>query len=184
MSCSDRQPNKLVFTVRSYNYLFYCYKSQCNRTKRLAETSKYLPSLPAGGRFTVVTALTSSDNDADCGNISVLDSHHLSIGTGHSSFVILQSPNVIFINHSSSVIIGDDDGAIIDGGRRPLLIMTRAIVTGPFGGSRGASTGGGPPWDLKNTTFSGFLPLNYAICIFEVRFLSFCYVGGLRKLVG
>ena len=34
--------------------------------------------------------------------------------------------------------------------------------------SRGAPTGGGarPPWDRKNTIFSGFLPLNYVICIF------------------
>ena len=30
-----------------------------------------------------------------------------------------------------------------------------------------------PPWDLKNIVFSGFLPLNYVICIFEVRFLKF-----------
>ena len=39
---------------------------------------------------------------------------------------------------------------------------------------RGAPTGGGrgPPWDLKNTMFSGFLPLNYVIWIFEVCFLK------------
>ena len=24
------------------------------------------------------------------------------------------------------------------------------------------------PWDLKNTIFSGFPPLNYVICIFEI----------------
>ena len=34
-------------------------------------------------------------------------------------------------------------------------------------GGRGARA---PPWDLKNTIFSGFLPLNYVICIFEVCF--------------
>ena len=28
-----------------------------------------------------------------------------------------------------------------------------------------------PPWDLKNTIFAGFLPLNYVIYIFEVCFL-------------
>ena len=33
-----------------------------------------------------------------------------------------------------------------------------------------AQRGAGPPWDLKNTIFSGFLPLNYVICIFEVSF--------------
>ena len=27
-----------------------------------------------------------------------------------------------------------------------------------------------PPWDLKNTIFSGFHPLSYVICIFEVFF--------------
>ena len=39
---------------------------------------------------------------------------------------------------------------------------------------RGASTwgGAGSPWDLKNTIFSGFLPLNYVIYIFEVCFLK------------
>ena len=50
---------------------------------------------------------------------------------------------------------------------------------------RGALTGGpggpAPPWDLKNTIFSGFLPLNYVSYIFEVCFYAFCYVGGLRK---
>ena len=41
--------------------------------------------------------------------------------------------------------------------------------------NRGAPTGGRvrPPWDLKNTIFSEFLPLNYVICIFEVCFLKF-----------
>ena len=37
-------------------------------------------------------------------------------------------------------------------------------------------TQGGPrplaPWDLKNTIFSGFLPSNYVICIFQVCFLK------------
>ena len=39
--------------------------------------------------------------------------------------------------------------------------------------TRGAprGEGPGPPWYLKNTIFSGFLPLNYVICIFEVCFL-------------
>ena len=36
----------------------------------------------------------------------------------------------------------------------------------------GGGEGPAPPWDLKNTLFSGFLPLNYAICILEVWFLS------------
>ena len=41
---------------------------------------------------------------------------------------------------------------------------------------RTQATGGGgegpdPPWDLKNTTLSGFLPEKYAICFFEVCFL-------------
>ena len=30
----------------------------------------------------------------------------------------------------------------------------------------------GPPWDLNNTIFSGFLSLNYVICIFEVCFFK------------
>ena len=30
--------------------------------------------------------------------------------------------------------------------------------------------GPAPPWDLKSTIFSGFLPLNSVICIFEVCF--------------
>ena len=48
---------------------------------------------------------------------------------------------------------------------------------------RGAPRGGGgrgarPPLGLeKNTIFSGFLPLNYVICIFEVCFLSFLVCG-------
>ena len=36
----------------------------------------------------------------------------------------------------------------------------------------GGARGPGIPWDLKNTIFSGFLPLNYVICIFEVCFLK------------
>ena len=48
----------------------------------------------------------------------------------------------------------------------------------PKGRARGARAS---PWDLKNTIFSGFLPLNYVIYIFEVFFYAFCYVGGLRK---
>ena len=41
------------------------------------------------------------------------------------------------------------------------------------GGARGALKGAGgrpPPWDLKNTIFSGVLLLNYVICNFEVCF--------------
>ena len=44
--------------------------------------------------------------------------------------------------------------------------------------AQGRTQGGeGPPWDLKNTIFSGFLPLNYVICIFQVCFLSFLLCG-------
>ena len=39
------------------------------------------------------------------------------------------------------------------------------------------SDGPGPPWDLKITIFSGFLPLNYLIYIFEVCFLCFLVYG-------
>ena len=54
--------------------------------------------------------------------------------------------------------------------------------TGAGAHSRGGSGGPGPPCDLKNTIFSGFVPLNYVIYIFEVCFfMLFCYVGGLRK---
>ena len=45
-------------------------------------------------------------------------------------------------------------------------------------GSRDAPGGPGPsPWDLKNTIFSGFLPLNYLMYIFEVCFLCFLLCG-------
>ena len=37
--------------------------------------------------------------------------------------------------------------------------------------TEGGGEGPGPPWDLKNI-FSGFLPLNYVICIFEVCLLN------------
>ena len=44
------------------------------------------------------------------------------------------------------------------------------------GGGEGRGTR--PPWDLKNTIFSGFLPLNYAICISVVCFfLTFLLCG-------
>ena len=44
----------------------------------------------------------------------------------------------------------------------------------PKGRARGAAP---PPWDLKNAIFSGFLPLNYVIYIFEVCFLCFLLCG-------
>ena len=34
----------------------------------------------------------------------------------------------------------------------------------------GGGEGPAPPSDLKNTIYSGFHPLNYVICIFEVCF--------------
>ena len=45
-----------------------------------------------------------------------------------------------------------------------ISVLTRGALTG------GGGEGPGPPWDLKNTIFSGFLPLNYVICIFEAVF--------------
>ena len=45
------------------------------------------------------------------------------------------------------------------------------------GRTHGAQGARGPLWDLKNTIFSGFRPLNYVICIFEVCFLSFLLCG-------
>ena len=58
----------------------------------------------------------------------------------------------------------------------------------PHGSRQGRTHGGGgdegpgPPWDLKNTIFSGFLPLNYVICIFEVCFfLSFLLRGRIEE---
>ena len=63
-----------------------------------------------------------------------------------------------------------------------IALFNFAIVSG-----RGTPKGGeepGPHWDLKNIIFSRLLPLNYAICIFEVSFFAFCYVGGLRKPAG
>ena len=52
----------------------------------------------------------------------------------------------------------------------------------PDGGERGHTHGEGPggpvpPWDLKNTIFSGFLPLNNVVYIFEVCFLCFLLCG-------
>ena len=41
---------------------------------------------------------------------------------------------------------------------------------------RGAR-GPGPLCDMKNTMFSGFLPLNYVICIFEVCFFKIFLCG-------
>ena len=40
----------------------------------------------------------------------------------------------------------------------------------PVAREQGRTHGGrrGPPWDLKNAIFSGFLPLNYAICILKL----------------
>ena len=48
---------------------------------------------------------------------------------------------------------------------------------GGGGSAQGRTHGGGgeepgPPWDRKNFIFSGFLPLNYTICIFEVYFFK------------
>ena len=65
------------------------------------------------------------------------------------------------------------------GPERHMMRCSRRDFTSQQGGTQG---GEGPPWDLKNTVFSGFLPLHYVICFFEVRFFKFfCYVGGLRK---
>ena len=50
---------------------------------------------------------------------------------------------------------------------------------GPLAGAhpRGGPGGPGPPWDLINTIFSGFLPLNSVIYIFEVCILCFLLCG-------
>ena len=63
---------------------------------------------------------------------------------------------------------------------RAVLLVTHQPGAHPRG-ARGPAI---PPWYLKNTIFSGFLPLNYVICIFEVCFLAFCYMGGMRKPEG
>ena len=62
--------------------------------------------------------------------------------------------------------------------------MTALRQVRPVASRQGRTQGGEgppPPWDLKNTIFSGFLPLNYVICIFEVCLKKKCYVAGLRK---
>ena len=81
------------------------------------------------------------------------------------------------------------------GGGAPTPMPKTAVL--PKNLREGRTTGGGgqgpgPPWELKNTIFSGFLPLNYVICIFEVCFFSFLLCGrteeacsmvnGLRKV--
>ena len=38
------------------------------------------------------------------------------------------------------------------------------------GRTQGEGPGARPPWHLKNTIFSGFLPFNYVIYIFELCF--------------
>ena len=45
------------------------------------------------------------------------------------------------------------------------------------GRTQGEGPGARAPWDLKNTIFSGFLPSNYVIYIFEVCFLCFLLCG-------
>ena len=37
------------------------------------------------------------------------------------------------------------------------------------GGASMGTRGARPPWNLKNTIFSGFVPLNYAIRVFKVQ---------------
>ena len=56
-----------------------------------------------------------------------------------------------------------------------VLICLRRRYT--QGRTQGEGPGARPPWDLKNTIFSGFLPLNYVIYIFEVCFLCFLLCG-------
>ena len=68
-------------------------------------------------------------------------------------------------------------------------IVTESAQSGAH--PRGAK-GSSPPWELKNTIFSGFLPLNYVIWIFKVCFWSCLLCGrteeacsmvdGLRKV--
>ena len=60
----------------------------------------------------------------------------------------------------------------------------RSMTTGPscISHQQGRTHGGGArglgsPWDLKNTIFSGFLPLTYVICILEVCFFSVLLYG-------
>ena len=53
----------------------------------------------------------------------------------------------------------------------PLLPSSPSVcLSGAHPGGGGA---GVPPWDLKSTIFSGFLPLNSVICIFSVGVLKF-----------
>ena len=53
------------------------------------------------------------------------------------------------------------------------------IRTEPRVSQSGAHPCGGegpsPPWDLKNTIFSRFLPLNYAVLHFRVLFFKFFF---------
>ena len=48
-------------------------------------------------------------------------------------------------------------------------------------GGGGGERGPAPLWDLKNTIFSWFLPLNYVICIFEICFFSFLLYGRIAE---
>ena len=54
-----------------------------------------------------------------------------------------------------------------------LLLQSQGRTQGEGPGARPPP----PPCDLKNTIFSGFLPLNYVIYIFEVCFLCFLLCG-------
>ena len=60
------------------------------------------------------------------------------------------------------------------GGEAVAAVAVAVVVAVAAEAVRGAPTGEGPvpPWDLKNTMFSGFHPLNYVICFFEVCFLK------------
>ena len=68
----------------------------------------------------------------------------------------------------------------------PRVVLKGHVQICPTIPDRGAPTGGGgpapPPWDLKNEkTFSGFLPLNYVICIFEVCFFKLFVCGRTKE---
>ena len=63
-----------------------------------------------------------------------------------------------------------------------MIVFNASTLTIIYAVNRGASKGRArapppPPWDLKNAIFSGFLPLNYVIYIFEVGFLCFLLCG-------
>ena len=72
---------------------------------------------------------------------------------------------------------GEAKVSLLGGADRMLPSRSVKVKTKGWGQGRTHGGRGRPPLELKNAIFSGFLPLNYVICIFQVCFLS-CLLHG------